>query len=208
MNTTRKTIFALTLTASLVVAGAVATGQVALLSAEPTAVAVVDWTRVMRGLEERAAIEQRFQSKLQELRDEGQQRQERIQRLQQELQGPLGQAAEDFHEKQAELQEAAMEHEVWAQFQQRQVQVEMAREVDRMYRKMLDMVDEIAQDIGYDIVMNYQAEPQFRLDGSTSAPQALEQQIRMRSVIYAAETADITEQVVQRMNTAFEAGEQ
>ena len=207
MKTTRKTAVALTLAAATIVVAAVATGQVALLSAEPSAVAVVDWTRVMQGLEERSTIEQRFQGRLQDLQQEGRQRQERIQRLMDELQGPLGQAAEDFHEKQAELQEARMEHEVWAQFQQRQVQVEMAREVDRMYRKMLEMVDEIAEDIGYDIVLNYETEPRFRLDGNVPAPQALEQQIRMRGVIYAADAADITDQVVQRMNTAFEAGE-
>ncbi len=207
MKTTRKTAVALTLAAATIVVAAVATGQVALLSAEPSAVAVVDWTRVMQGLEERSTIEQRFQGRLQELQQEGRERQERIQRLMDELQGPLGQAAEDFHEKQAELQEARMEHEVWAQFQQRQVQVEMAREVDRMYRKMLEMVDEIAEDIGYDIVLNYETEPRFRLDGNVPAPQALEQQIRMRGVIYAADAADITDQVVQRMNTAFEAGE-
>ncbi|MEX2543548.1 MAG: OmpH family outer membrane protein [Phycisphaeraceae bacterium] len=209
MELTRKTVVMLTLGVVIAGAAAVAGGNAVLLSAEPSAVAVVDWGRVFNELDEKQAIDGRFQTQLQELGEENRQRQERVQQLQEELQGPVAQAqdAEAFRTKQAELQQALMEHEVWTNFNQRQIQTDMAMAVDRLYRKMLTAVDEIAADNGYDLVLSFDDEPRFRLDGQQAVMRQLEEQIRNRSVLYASETADLTDQVVQRMNNRFEAGE-
>ena len=182
---------------SIGIAGALANNA---LRATPTAVAVIDIERAFDALSEKSAVEVEIRAQGERLAREEQERRQRIGQLRDDL-GVLAAGSRAFREKEEELSRAIIDLQVWTQFQQQRLQREHVLHTERLYRKMLEAIARVAEDEGYDLVLFREATGRLQAD----TPQELAAQIQMRKILYANSRIDFTDQVVQRMNNAFEA---
>lgn len=180
------------------IAGAV-TAQNA-LRAEPTAVAVVNIERAFDQLNEKVAVESDIRSRGEQLGQEEQQRRQAIRQLREDL-DVLNEGTTAYRQKEEELSRAAIELQTWTQFQQQRLAREHVLQTERLYRQMMDAIAELAGDEGYDAVLFREGEINFQAE----QPQELVAQIQMRKVLYASDDIDITDQLIQRLNNAYEA---
>ena len=186
--------------AALLVAGALI-GQAASMSAQPSAVATVNVQEVFNNLKEKTSLEAQMQSRTETLQQQEQQRRKAIEQLRQDLQ-VLAPGSDAYQKKEQELQQKAIDLQVWTKFKQQQVRMERGLQVEGLYRRTLSSVKKIAQENGYDIVLFDEQSPDFDYENS----QQLLTLIQMRKVLYASDKVNITDQVIQRMNNEYEAG--
>lgn len=175
-------------------------GAGAALSAEPTAVAVVNMERVFDSLEEKDQLEANLRSRQQQLGQEEAERRQRIQQLSEDLE-MLAPGTDAYRQKEAELREAAMEFRLWAEMEEQQLNIDRGVHLESLYRRTVDAVGEIADEAGYDLVLYREGSPELR----GSDPSEIQTQIALRKVLYASDAVDLTDRVVQWMNNEFEA---
>lgn len=168
------------------------------MMAEPTAVAVLDLQQLLQSLDERTEREADVARERERLQQEAEERRSRIQQIRNEL-DLLKAGTSNFRKKQAELQKAAIELNVWTQYQQQRVNRETGLMIEDLYRKSLDATEVVAKDLGYDVVLFKESSPDFNYEN----PQQLSTQIQIRKVLWSADEVDITEAVAQRMNNVF-----
>ncbi|MFA9476718.1 OmpH family outer membrane protein [Phycisphaerales bacterium AB-hyl4] len=170
------------------------------LRADPTAIAVVNIEHAFNELREKVAVENEIRSRGEQLGQEEQQRRQQIRQLREDL-DVLAAGTSAYRQKEEELGRAVIELQTWTQFQQQRLAREHVLQTERLYRKMNDAIAELAQDEGYDAVLFREGEINFQAE----QPQELVAQIQMRKVLYASDNIDITQQLIQRMNNAYEA---
>ena len=168
------------------------------MTAEPTAVAVVDLQKLLQSLDERTEREADVARQRERLQQQAEQKRSRIQQIRNEL-DMLKAGTPKFREKQAELQKAAIELNVWTQYQQQRINRETGLMIEDLYRKCLDAVEATAEDAGYDMVFFKESSPDFNYEN----PQQLSTQIQVRKLLWSTDEIDITDAVAQRMNNAY-----
>lgn len=199
MRLSRLTVTAAALVFALIGVAGMVTAQNA-LRAEPTALAVVDIERAFDELNEKTAVESEIRSRGEELGQEEQQRRQQIRQLREDL-DVLASGTNAHRQKEEELNRAIIELQTWAQFQQQRLAREHVLQTERLYRQMMDAIAQMAEAEGFDAVMYREGEINFQAE----QPQELVAQIQMRKVLYASDNIDITDELVQRMNNAYEA---
>lgn len=175
-------------------------GAGAAMNAQPTAVAVVDMERVFDSLEEKTQLETALRSRQQELGQEEAERRQRIQQLSQDLE-MLAPGTDAYRQKETELREAAMGFRLWAEMEEQQLNIDRGVHLESLYRRTVDAIGEIADEMGYDLVL-YREGP---LDVRGGDPNEIQTQIAIRKVLHASDEIDITDRVVQWMNNEYEA---
>lgn len=200
MHRMRILVFAL---AALFLAAGLA-GATAALQAQPTATAVVDVQQVFSSLEERTQLEADMQGRAEQFSQQRQNREQQIQQLQQELQ-VLNPGSDAYQQKQDEYGKAVMEYQVWARFEEQKLKVEHALQLERLYRRTTDAISKVAQEYGYDIVL-YKEQP-LQLNRQELNIDQVRSQIAIRKVLYASDTVEVTDRVIQRMNNEYQSGE-
>ncbi|MEX0654832.1 MAG: OmpH family outer membrane protein [Phycisphaeraceae bacterium] len=180
------------------IAGAVANNA---LRAEPTAVAVVNIEAAFDALNEKAAVEGEIRARGEQLQREERERRQNIEQLREDL-DLLDAGGQAFRAKEEELSRAVIELQTWTQFQQQRLAREHVLQTERLYRKMVDAIGRVAEAEGYDAVLFREPAPSFQAEN----PQELVAQIQMRKLLYASNEIDITDEVAQRLNNAFDAG--
>ena len=168
------------------------------MTAEPTAVAVVDLQKLLQSLDERTEREADVARQRERLQQQAEQKRSRIQQIRNELDMPKA-GTPKFREKQTELEKAAIELNVWTQYQQQRVNRETGLMIEDLYRKCLDKVETTAKDMGYDMVFFKESSPDFNYEN----PQQLSTQIQVRKLLWSTDEIDITDAVAQRMNNAY-----
>jgi len=104
-----------------------------------------------------------------------------------------------YQQKEDEQSKKAIENTVWGQFEQAKLNKMAGLRIENLYRKALDAVALIAEELGYDVVLAKEAPPKFQYENL----QQLLAKISLRKSLYASETIDITDQVIQRMNNEY-----
>ncbi|MFW5682147.1 MAG: OmpH family outer membrane protein [Phycisphaeraceae bacterium] len=168
------------------------------MAAEPVAVAVVDLEELLENLDERTEREADVARERERLQQEAEQKRSQVQQIRNEL-DMLKAGTSNFREKQAELEQAAIELNVWTQYQQQRVNRETGLMIEDLYRKCLDAVEAAAKDAGYDMVFFKESSPDFDYEN----PQQLSAQITVRKLLWSSDEVDITNDVAQRMNNAY-----
>jgi len=97
--------------------------------------------------------------------------------------------------KQEELQKAVLELQINVQFSQQKIATERALQIEKLYRKSNQAIEAIAQQSGYDLVL--QKEGQIKTQGANL--QQIMGQLANRKVLYSSKAIDITEQVIVQM---------
>ena len=104
-----------------------------------------------------------------------------------------------FNEKQAQLEQKAIELQAWRGYQNQRLNRERGLQIERLYRNVTDTIGRVAEENGFDIVM-FKERP---VDFTGAKPEALKTLIQVRKVLWAAEQLDLTDQVIQMMNNDF-----
>ncbi len=168
--------------------------------AQPTSVAVVDLERVFESSKEKLKFDQDQRTAREQLQKQAETKQKAASTMKSEL-DTLAPGTPAYTQKQQELELAAVEFQAWSQYEQVKVNREAAVRIEGLYRKSIDAIDRMAQEMGYDLVLYREAQTKFQYENI----QQLLQQIGFRKVLYATDGIDITDQVIQRMNNEFEA---
>ncbi len=162
---------------------------------------MVDVAQVFNTLKQNEQIQADMKTRAEKLEQQAKDKQAKIEQLRQRLK-MLTPGAEAYKQTEQELQKAVIEHQVWARFEQRRLQVEGSLQTEQVYRRMSSTIEQIAKETGYDVVLYKDQQPKF--EGSD--PQQIRSQIAIRKVLYASDAVDITDQVVQRMDNQYESG--
>lgn len=185
---------------ALLAAGLIVTTQATSnLLARPTAVGVVNIEEVVAALTEKQQLDAEMKTKRDSLAAEQATRQKQIEKLEFDL-NALRVGTPAYEAKQAQLQKAVLELQVWIRFEQQKAGRELGLQTQRLYEKILTACGNVGRDNGYDLVLFREStvEPNFE------NPQQLQAMIQLRKVLYANPQIDLTDQVIQRMNNEYE----
>lgn len=168
--------------------------------AQPTRVAVVNVDEVFNNLAETRSIQAEIESQGEDLAREQQQRRDEIQNLENDY-SILAEGSDAAREVREQLESKLLDYEVWQQFTERKMQRERAMRVGQIYRKINMAVEQIAEREGYELVLFDEDLPDFR---GAQNQQQVAARIQNRKVLHAADSLDISDRVLQRMNNEFE----
>lgn len=170
--------------------------------AQPTSVAVVNVMRALNELDELKALNG-------PLNERGNERQAQLDVLKKEvenLQIELQELPATKRDRRLEIQARIFElnETIKARFNayQRIIELEKGGILYPLYQKVLAGVEEISTREGYELVLFDNRELQVPQDSQAVVSEAIQQ----KSILYAAERIDITDQVVQLLNNKFQAG--
>lgn len=93
---------------------------------------------------------------------------------------------------------AQVEFKNWIDMAQADMTRELALWTTRIYSEILEMTEQVAQRDGYDIVLYHDQFQPGSLD-----PQAIQNQISQRRIVYVAPQADITNAVLDALNARY-----
>ena len=160
-------------------------------------VACVDVVKALNEYQRQKDLDEEFNQKGQALNTENMKRRNEIDSFQKTVDS-LTDADPTYMEKQRQLLSMQIAYKNWFDA----TQADMARETGvwrmRLYRDLLDAVKSVATKQGYDLVL-YKDD----FEPKSFEPDAIANQIRGRKVLFAANTADITQSVSDQLNEQY-----
>jgi Skp family chaperone for outer membrane proteins len=167
-----------------------------------TRAAICDVAEVFDNYLKGKQLSTEFRQRGERLNTEDEQRAKAITDIDSELQG-LVPGSDAYQARQQEQQRLKIEREVWRQMQVSQVDGERLKLTGDMYDEILAAVRKVAARRGVNLVLY----DKHRIDQPASLTDML-QQVELKKVLYADETIDITGDVLEELNTAYEASHQ
>lgn len=164
----------------------------------PCCVGSVDVVRVFNEYQRQKDLQDDLMQTQQALNSENEARRKRIDTLQAALQS-LSPTDPTAKGRWGELLRMQIDYKNWADFSQAEVEREVGVWTARMYQEILDATGVIAETDGLQlIVYRDEFEPVANV-------QQVREQIRARRVVYAHPATDITQAVLDRLNSAYRA---
>jgi Skp family chaperone for outer membrane proteins len=167
-----------------------------------TGVAVVDVQKAFDALREKTQVEAELTTAADLVKTEDGKRQAKLRELDQDLK-IMAVGTPPYEKKQEELERAALDRQVWLQFQQGKLNRERAVRIEAIYKKMIETIGRVAQANGYKLVLFKEQDVNL---GSISKPEQISAIIGSRKVLWSSDELDLTDQVVQRLNNDFNTG--
>ncbi|MEL7087672.1 MAG: OmpH family outer membrane protein [Planctomycetota bacterium] len=194
----KKPAMIVALTGALVLGLYVTAGGQSGGEAAPTRVAVVNMQEVINNSDQQAANRAKNQQLGTDLQTEQKERQDAIVKLQNEI-DPLEPGGDAWRAKRDQIQQKTLELRVWAEMQTQNNQLEQARQFAVLYRNVNEAAGQVAQEMGYDVVLQAGELPDLmRLN-----VEQLQSVVQSRKVIYSSDQVDITAAVLSRLNAEF-----
>lgn len=163
-----------------------------------TRVAVVDLVRVFNEFDQTRVLNQKMSLLEDELRGEDQRKTAEIESQKNALNAFAPDSAE--YKKQSEaLKRLMIEYQVWKSMEQDRVAQAHLRWVNRTYRRVEEEVAAIAQARNFQLVITKE-----ELDTSITDSKVMLKQIVGRKVLFADASVDLTDEVLARLNAAFQ----
>lgn len=106
-----------------------------------------------------------------------------------------------YTKKLAEVLEAKISHKAWFDTKQAHITREIAFATDRIYRDILKATSQLAQAASYDLVVYADEYP----PNVSANPDEIQATMRNRKVLYANPNADVTQQVLDKLNADYRA---
>lgn len=165
---------------------------------QPTRVAVVDLSKVFDGFQQTRDLNDLLQQKGDAIIKEGTDKEKGLTNRQKELEA-FSPDTPDFDKRYRDLMREVIDFRAWQQFMREQVENEHRVWLKKTYQQVIEAVQQIAGERGIDMVL-YSQEP--RVEGENL--QVMRDSILQRKVVWTSKQADITDQVVQRLNRDYE----
>lgn len=189
-----------------VLVGYQAAGERGVIKAPPNAIATVDLNRVMNGL----AQWDKAVTELQAMQDGYLKEQKQqddaitadIERLRSMEDTPEARALEE------QIALARLNLDALRAFNREVLDIEMALRLEDFYNTVKVAIEQMAQAEGYDAVYVDDSQGRLRKDAGSGVSRQVQvrQQITNRRLLYVNNAIDITDELIERMNNAFNAG--
>lgn len=170
-----------------------------------TAVVTVDLQRVLDGLNQRAKAQVELDAMREETISEDENRQATLKTLKAELD-----AAPDAEKdaKRESMAMAALDYNAWRAFALERIDIEKSIMLRNLYRSIDTAIDKLAEANGYDIVLSNDSDAELMINSEAQVPREMQirQQILGKKVLYRSNLVDITDELIERMNNAFNVG--
>lgn len=189
-------VFAMIALGTVVWAGAQAASRT---QVKPTAVAVANIQKIFNSLKERQQIQANMQSQMKKLQSQEKAKRKEIDNLKSQL-DVLQAGSKAYSNKENQLEEKSINLDAWVRYQQKKVNHNRALKIEELYRQTVKAVASVAKSDGYQIVLYGGGKPTFQYNSESQ----LANEIELRKVLWADSSVDITDQVTQQMNNAFE----
>ena len=169
--------------------------------AQATVIAVLEVGRVFNTCKEKTDIDANARSAQEKADVDKAEREESIKQLQFDME-LINPDSPQSKKKRQEIERKVVEYQVEIQYRRQQIVREQMRRYELLYKKLRDTCSEVAQANGFDLVLFKETEKL-----NYKAPQDLVNQIGGRKVLWAAERLNITDQVIQKLNNVWDAGD-
>lgn len=174
--------------------------------AEPTAVRIVDLSRLMDGLDQRSEADMALDRRRGAMTTEAQTREREINELNTRLK-----AATDPREREslaADIDLRMLKHKASLTFDTNTFDIDQALYLKQLYGAVKSAIRDLALAEGYDLVVVDDAGGEITWEDKAPMTRQAQvvQQVSSRRVLFAAPTIDITEALITRMNNAFRTG--
>jgi len=162
-------------------------------------VAVCDVEEIFEHYDRANDLTADFIKRSEAITEEGKKRAARIEALREELEG-LEPGTEDFEDLVQEIQRQTIEAQAWQDYKMTIARRDQHRLTTDMYDEILVMIETIATEQGYKIVL-------FR-DSRTTQTKDMNQLVALmgnRKVLYSSPSVDVTQTVLARLNRQYNA---
>ena len=193
--------------AAAVIAGCVAVAATASATvramADPSAVAVIRLSAVLEGLDERAELEQRVQESIDQRQADIDELGNQLRDITEQLETVIRPGSDEYLEALQRAAELRATVQVRGEAFQQIIAGEKGAIFVQLFAKIKEASEAVAVRDGYDIVLIDDADSGFPL----VAEGAVIQEIQTRSVLFAADSVDITDNVRRYLNNQFQSGQ-
>ncbi len=162
-------------------------------------VAVIDLVRIFAECAEIKSLNDRLNNEGTETKQEAEQRQARIEQKQKELTA-FEPGTSDYETRRKELLRLNIEANVWLKYKQEDIERRKFEWTELLYSRAQDVVAALAAERGYLTVVQ---RIEFKPSEVGPNVQALHRLIQERSVFWHSPEADITDEVIRRMDVAY-----
>ena len=161
-------------------------------------IAVINLAAVFERYQITQDLEQMFAERREEVQAEAQRKQDEVNGLRTTVE-QFKPGSADYRSREEDLVRAEINFQVWLEVQERRLKSEHKAWLELIYRNTQAVVAKIAADRHIDLVLTYS-------DLEEDAPDsvAFKQQILLRTVIYANQRADLTEQVIEMLDADYQ----
>ena len=172
----------------------------AMMAAQPTAVAVVDINAVLRSLDETGQREAELRQAIEDINTTLAEKQKVIEEGEADL-SVLQPGTPAYNQKRQDMLRLVLDYRVEQEVSKQLIDEKRAEMHRDMFNEIVDAASRLAEREGYDLVLSD--------DSGVDVPQAglnesqMQKLIVSRRVIYASDSADITDEVVRMMNLEF-----
>lgn len=166
---------------------------------EPIRVAAINIAEVFDKYEMTRGLEQQFEQQRQASAEKAQGRRGELDAKARAIVEQFKPDTREFEERQAEYQQLESEYRIWADVEEKRLKNEHKRWLRTIYRNVRDMVRQISESRGIDLVLTYD-----QLSDDAPDSNALRQQILLQKVIYSSARVDLTKEVIERLNQEFQ----
>ena len=163
----------------------------------PTRVGVCDIAEVFNNYKRARDLTTKLDARRQRIKSENEKRTKAIESLQMELER-LKEGSKKYEQTLNEIQRLSIERQAWLQFQDSLAVRDHHRLTKEMYQEILKMVGAIAEAKGMDLVL-------YR-EGSAPPTKNIAELLRAiqtRKILYSADTIDVTEETLRRLNDTY-----
>ena len=171
------------------------------LKAEPSAVAIVDIERALNSLKELEALNTALADRVKVRQSDLDALRQRIEALQADLEEQPPAAAEKRRELRAQIFELTETAKARTNAYQSLINIEKGEIIKPLYEKLVTGIGEIAGKEGYDLVLF----DNRNLKVPQDVQAVINEVIQQKSVLYAKDSLDITDQVIALMNNKYQA---
>ena len=171
--------------------------------AAPTAVATVDLGRILEALDERSAKEADLNRFFDSLKGEAEPMQEALAALEEQIKNETNPPRRAELEEQFNLRQ--IQFASWNQVRAMQVDIEKSIMLRDLYKQIKEAVAELANVEGYDLILVDDSGGELGIDPNSQQSREAQilRQITRRRALYSADTIDITDEIIVRMNNAY-----
>ncbi len=171
---------------------------------EMVKIGVINPQKVLEGMDERKVIEDKIKSERDKATAEVQRRKAEVDDLQRQR-NELRPESSIFQEKTNQMMEKAVQFEVWARLKQAEMDRTEKEQMKALYDKIRDACKDVATEKKLDLILA-EHKPELPANMETLKPEQVRAVLYNNDVMYANEKADITQQVMLKVNQKYAAG--
>jgi len=166
-----------------------------------TKIAVVNVPVVSERYLKTADLEAKFEGVRRSLSDQETSLRDRIERTRRSLQEELKPGTQEFSERRKQLAMLEAEHQWFVESEGKTIERDLASSLKLIFLDIQGTVRELAQERGIDIVLSADEVP----PSEPETPTQMRQQIVLQKVLFWSPSVDLTDAVVERLNTKYNA---